>query len=93
MRKSEVKKLRKGQIVYYGDYEWKFYKFVGIVNGIDKESLKKMENKQYDDYRIILKAIDGKFYPMFGQYHPKDLNLDKIYWLGTSAKYKDVYVK
>ena len=85
MKKSEVKKLRKGQRVFYGGYEWKFYEYNGYVHGIDKEAQEKMDRKEYEGYIVILKAIDGKFYPMYGNYAPKDLCLDKIYWKGVSV--------
>lgn len=93
MRKSEVKKLKKNQIVYYGGYPWKFYQSCGYVNGIDKESVSKMDNEKYDGYIIILKAIDGKEYPMYGQYGPKDLCLKNQYWLGVRADYKKIEIK
>ena len=48
MKKSEIKNLRKGQKVYYGGYEWNFYKYCGYVNGIDKSSQEKMDRKEYD---------------------------------------------
>ena len=92
MRKTEVKKLRKGQKVWYGGYEWKFHSANGFVNGIGGDSLSRIKNEDYDGYLLNLKAIDGKEYPLGGQYKPKAMCLINQYWLGVTAKNKDVEV-
>ena len=92
MKKTDVKKLRKGQIVYYGGYPWKFYKAYGYVNYTSTASLDKMERKEYDGYIIKMKAIDGKEYAHGGMYQPKAMCLTNQYWLGASADHKDVSI-
>lgn len=92
MKKSDVKKLRKNQIVYYGGYAWKFYSANGYVDGTSASSLAKIESKEYDGYIIKMKAIDGKEYPGGGQFSPKYLCLKNQYWLGASADYKKVSI-
>lgn len=92
MKKSDVKKLKKNQIVYYGGYPWKFYSANGYVSGISSASLDKIDRKEYDGYIILMKAIDGKEYAHGGEFRPKYLCLANQYWLGTSADYKKVSI-
>ena len=93
MRKSDVKKLRKGQRVYYGGYEWKVHQTVPYVKGIGRKAEMRLKDGVADGYYIWLKAIDGEFYPLGGQYRPTQTPLDKQYWLGVEANYKDVEIK
>ena len=93
MRKTDVKKLRKGQRVYYGGYEWKVYKAYPYVNGISREAGERLKRGECDGYKIWLKAIDGNFYPYGGQYRPMVTPLDKQYWMGVEAYHKDVQLK
>jgi hypothetical protein len=93
MKKSEARNLRQNQRVYCGGYEWKVYKACPYVNGISDRAMNKLEKGECDGYRIWLKAIDGRFYPLGGRYRPLMVPLDKQWWCGIEADYKEVEVK
>ena len=93
MRKTQVKKLKKNQIVLCGGYEWKFHSSCGYVNGIGGDSINRIDAGDYDGYKIWLKAIDGKAYSMYGKYKPKVSTLDKQYWMGIFVDHKEIELK
>lgn len=94
MKKQEAANLKKGTHVYYHGYEWIVHGTHPYYRGKDwDECLSKQEANNPTGYNIVMKAIDGNFYPICGDAAPRFLHLDKQYWLGVEADHKKVTLK
>lgn len=93
MRKTEAAKLQKGETVTFAGYEWTVYGVLGYTNGIDRDSIARLQAKQYDGYSIRLSAIAGEEYPKRGEAAPRRQTLINGGWYGVTANYKQVQKK